>query len=250
METAEFYNQLAPFYHLIFRDWDASIHRQALALDGVIREFWGQNQRTILDVACGIGTQAIGLAQLGYNVTASDLSPDAIERAKHEAAQRGLSIAFSVADMRNAYQQHQRQFDVVIACDNAVPHLLSDDDLLAVFQTFYQCVRPGGGCLMSVRDYAKEACTGIQVKGYEVRQEGSIRFMLFQVWEFHGLIYDLALYIVEDRGDANPITRVMRSQYYAVSVDKLMTLLREAGFQNVQRLDGRLFQPLIIGTKI
>ncbi len=249
MATAEFYSQLAPFYHLIFQDWETSIHRQAVALDSVIREFWGQDHRTILDVACGIGTQALGLAQLGYNVIASDLSPAAVDRAKYEAAQRGLSIAFSVADMRDAYNHHRRQFDVVMACDNALPHLLSDDALLAAFQAFYQCVRPGGGCLMSVRDYDKEDCTGVQVKAYEVRVEGSIRYLLFQVWEFHGLIYDLALYIVEDRGDANPATRVMRSQYYAVSVDKLMMLLRKAGFQKVQRLDDRLFQPLIIGTK-
>jgi SAM-dependent methyltransferase len=249
MTTAEFYDQLAPLYHLIYPDWEASIRRQATALDSVIREFWGKDHRTILDVACGIGTQALGLAQLGYDVTASDLAPAEIERAKHEAAQRSLPIAFSVADMREVHHHHLRQFDVVVACDNAIPHLLSDDALLAAFQAFFQCVRPGGGCLISVRDYDKEERSGLQVKAYGVRLEGSIRYLLFQVWEFHGLIYDLALYYVEDRGDANPATRVMRSQYYAVSIDKLMTLLRDAGFQKVQRLDDRFFQPLIIGTK-
>src|SRR5579859_4697440 len=91
--TRRFYDD-----HLIFRDWEASIHRQAVALDSVIREFWGQDHRTILDVACGIGTQALGLAQLGYTVIASDLSPNAIDRAKYEAAQRGLvgSISYSL----------------------------------------------------------------------------------------------------------------------------------------------------------
>ncbi len=43
--------------------------------------------------------QALGLAQLGYEVKASDLSAEEIERAKKEAFQRNLQIAFSVADM-------------------------------------------------------------------------------------------------------------------------------------------------------
>jgi len=39
----------------------------------------------ILDCACGIGTQAIGLAALGYCVTASDLSEGALAEAKKRA---------------------------------------------------------------------------------------------------------------------------------------------------------------------
>ena len=61
MSVERFYDELAPFYHLIFPDWEASIRRQAEALDGVIRERWGDGRLSILDVACGIGTQALGL---------------------------------------------------------------------------------------------------------------------------------------------------------------------------------------------
>jgi len=45
---------------------------------------------------------------------------------RREAEQRGLAIDFSVADMREVSSRHLRPFDVVIACDNSVPHLLSD----------------------------------------------------------------------------------------------------------------------------
>jgi SAM-dependent methyltransferase len=96
----------------------------------------------------------LGLAALGYEVTASDLSPAAVERARTEARQRNLSIQTSVADMRLAYDHHRRTFDVVIACDNSVPHLLADSDILSAFQQFYACTAPHGVCLVSVRDYA------------------------------------------------------------------------------------------------
>ena len=36
-DKPDFYDRLAPFYHLIFPDWEASIARQAAALDAVIR---------------------------------------------------------------------------------------------------------------------------------------------------------------------------------------------------------------------
>jgi ubiquinone/menaquinone biosynthesis C-methylase UbiE len=81
MSVADFYDQLSPFYHLIYADWDASVKRQASQLDAVIRELWEGRVRTVLDAACGTGTQAIGLAELGYQVTASDISLESLERA-------------------------------------------------------------------------------------------------------------------------------------------------------------------------
>ncbi len=249
MMPAEFYDQLAPFYHLIYPDWEASMTQQAAALDSILQEFWGAETTTILDVACGIGTQALGLAKLGYQVTAADLSRAAAARARREAAARHLDLPCFVADMRHLALQGQRQYDVVMACDNAVPHLLTDKDLLTAFQAWYTCVRPGGGCLITVRDYDREDRTGIQVKPYGLRIEGSTRYLLFQVWEFHGALYELALYCIEDHGGRHAITHVLRTTYYAIGTETLMALMRQAGFQDVQRLEARFYQPVLIGTR-
>jgi 2-polyprenyl-3-methyl-5-hydroxy-6-metoxy-1,4-benzoquinol methylase len=72
--TNRFYAGLTPLYHLIYPDWDKSIQHQASMLDSVIREIWGDDASSVLDVSCGIGTQARGLSGKGYHVTASDLS--------------------------------------------------------------------------------------------------------------------------------------------------------------------------------
>src|SRR5262245_2104355 len=105
---SSFYDELASLYHLIYPNWDESILRQAGQLTEIIRDRWGASARSILDVSCGIGTQAIGLAKLGFVVTASDLSTGAISRAKHEAQHRNASVDFSVCDMREAYDHHRR----------------------------------------------------------------------------------------------------------------------------------------------
>ena len=246
--TKDFYDKMAPFYHMIYPDWEQSIERQAAQLDTVIQENWGNNVQTILDVSCGIGTQALGLARLNYQVTASDLAEAAVERAKQEAQKRGLTIPFSVADMRQAYSHHQAQFEVVISCDNAVPHLLTDDDILQAFGQFYDCVRPGGGVLITVRDYEKEE-RQTQIKPEGVHVEDGNRYVLLQVWEFEGEIYEMSMYVVKDDGSAACRTQVMRAEYYAVGTTRLLALLAEAGFEDVKRVDGTYYQPVLVGTR-
>jgi 2-polyprenyl-3-methyl-5-hydroxy-6-metoxy-1,4-benzoquinol methylase len=84
----DFYDRMASLYHLIFPNWEESIERQAGQLAGIIHDRWGGEARTVLDVSCGIGTQALGLARRGFTVTASDLSAGAVARARDEARRR------------------------------------------------------------------------------------------------------------------------------------------------------------------
>jgi SAM-dependent methyltransferase len=246
----EFYDRMASLYHLIFESWEESIARQAEQLSGIIQERWGSGVRHMLDVSCGIGTQSIGLAQRGYVVTASDLSPGAIARAKVEAQQRGVRIDFSVCDMRAAHSHHQRQFDVVISADNSITHLLSDDDLLLALRQIHDCTRKGGGCLLSVRDYDQEPRGTSLVKPYGVREEGGKRYVIFQVWDFVGQLYDLSMYfVIDDRSSEQLVTHVLRTQYNAVGTGRLLDLMRQVGFVETQRLDGRFYQPVLVGTR-
>ena len=250
LSPRDFYDALTPYYHLIFADWEVSIGNQSRALDGIIRSTGSAPTRTVLDAACGIGTQSIGLAQLGYAVTASDLSPSAVARAQREASQRGLSIQCSVADMRGVHAHHRRTFDVVLACDNAIPHLLSDADILAALEQFYRCVRPGGLCLISVRDYsALDLSTPVQVHPYGVRVVDGTRYVLFQVWEIRAPFYDTTFYVMEHRRGAQPMIHASQTTYYAVPMATLARLMEQAGFCEVRRIDGQFFQPVLVGRK-
>lgn len=138
----------------------------------------------------------------------------------------------------------------MISCDNSLPHLLTDEHLLLALQQMRACLSVGGGCIVTVRDYALEERGRNIVKPYGVRIEGGKRYLLFQVWDFEGDQYDIAFFIVEeDLSSGKARTHVMRSRYYAVSTDQLMGLMREAGFGNVRRLDGVFYQPLLVGTR-
>jgi SAM-dependent methyltransferase len=248
---AAYYDQLAPYYKYLLQDWEASVSRQAAVLDGVIGEFFGPRARRLLDAACGIGTQSLGLAQLGYTVTASDISALAVEQARAEAARRGLSIAFGMADMRRLVQAYPQPFDVVLAGDNAIPHLLSDAEILLAFEQFYRCTQPAGGCILSVRDYAQmDERRGQKLHPRTTHLTPTGRIVVFDLWEFDGDFYDFTTYVVDDQNAATATTHVIRGgRYYCVTVATLEKLLRQAGFQRVVTLTDRFYQPLLVGLK-
>jgi SAM-dependent methyltransferase len=122
MSVRAFYDELAPLYHLVYEDWERSVARQGAALASLIAEYWGKDAQAVLDAAVGIGTQALGLLARGFRVTGSDLSIGAVRRARREAAERRLPLACMVADFR-ALPVPSATFDVVVLCDNSLPHL-------------------------------------------------------------------------------------------------------------------------------
>ncbi|MBU0973874.1 MAG: class I SAM-dependent methyltransferase [Proteobacteria bacterium] len=249
--TNQFYDQLAPYYKYVYQDWEASVTRQAGILNDVFSEYSKTPAKTILDAACGIGTQSIGLARLGYQVCASDLSVGEVEKAEVEAKNVGLTIDFRVADMRKLSEIFTGPFDVVISCDNSVPHLLSNADILQAFKQFYQCTKEGGLCLVSVRDYAKmEHQDGKKMFPRTIHPIEGGDLVMFDVWEFEGDQYEITSYIIEDKGGMEATTRVLHGgRYYCVEIPTLEKLFLEAGFKKVNTLRDRFFQPLIVAIK-
>ena len=96
MSVSAFYDDLAADYHLLFDDWQEAVRRQAAVLHRLI----GGGRLRILDVSCGIGTQSLGLAALGHEVTGRDASPASLTRARREADALGVRTTFEVGDMR------------------------------------------------------------------------------------------------------------------------------------------------------
>ncbi len=250
--TESYYNGLAPYYKYIYPNWDKSVERQADALDRIIQEFGGKDANSVLDAACGIGTQSIGLAKLGYHVTASDLSSGEIQQARQEASRYGVEIEFQVADMRHVNEIYQKEFDVVMACDNAVPHLLTDEEILLAFKQFYACTKPDGICIISVRDYVLLERREQEKKMYPrlVHQTDDGQILIFDVWDVEGDYYEITTYLVDDRGVPTAQTQVLRGgKYYCVEIATLERLLGEAGFREVHTLRDRFFQPLIVAKR-
>lgn len=248
MSVRSFYDELAPLYHLVYEDWGTSVSRQGAMLASLITECWGANARAVLDAAVGIGTQALGLLEKGYRVAGSDLSVGAVTRARSEALARHLPLISLVADFR-ALPVRSAVFDIVLLGDNALPHLDSEADIRTALAGCFRCVRPGGGCLISMRDYQSPPPTGtVEVRPYGERLWAGRRYQLRQVWTWSGPRYDLSFEITPADGtDAKAI--VLKTSYLAIPVEQVAGLMRSVGFEDVRRIDGRFFQPVLVGTR-
>ncbi len=248
-----FYDALAADYHLLWADWHEAVRRHGEVLDGLLRERLGEGPFSVLDCCCGIGTQTIGLALRGHRLQARDLSPQAVARAEREAAAFGVSVSFGVADVRTLADQLPGVFDAVIACDNALPHLLTDDGLLRGVRGMAAKLRPGGVLLASIRDY--DALVRERPRATPVRlHEGPpFRRAVFQVWDWaaDGRTYRVHQFILCEGGD-DWRARHHATEYRALLREELEAALREAGMADVRwhmPQDGGWYQPLVAARK-
>jgi SAM-dependent methyltransferase len=247
--ASAFYDRLAPYYHLLYGDWEASIARQGAALARLLASCGVHAEDPVLDAACGIGTQTLGLVGQGYRLTASDVSPGAIERLDRELYARGLQARTHVDDLRLLRHVADASMAAVLACDNSIAHLLSDAELLQCFSQCHRCLRPSGVAVFSVRDYAAIPRVNPDVRPYAIRDVADERFLAVQVWDWEGDQYDLRMYLTVERPDGSCTTEVLRSRYYAVGIERLLELMQQAGFIQTQRLDDVLFQPVLLGRR-
>jgi glycine/sarcosine N-methyltransferase len=140
VSTAQFYDGLADTYHALYPDWRSASRAQGRTLDRLLSR-WHHSPADIADVACGIGTQLIGLAGLRHRVLGAGISARAVRRARRECAAAGVPAALLVADMRELPLDDSCA-DAVICADNALPHLLTGDDVLAALEQMHRILRP------------------------------------------------------------------------------------------------------------
>jgi ubiquinone/menaquinone biosynthesis C-methylase UbiE len=249
LDVRGFYDALAPWYHLVYRDWEASVAQQGQALASLLASEGSSPSQNVLDAAVGIGTQALGLATRGFRVTGSDISPVAVHRAGNEAARLGIQLRLVIADVR-ALPVRSATFDAVIACDNALPHLLSEREIHQALRECLRCLRPNGRCVISMRDYEAPPPSGtVETRDYGDRVWSGRACRLAQIWRWHGAFYDVAFELVTTDSAKEVVARTPPTTYFAIRTERVVMLMERAGFTRVRRIDGCLFQPVLVGVR-
>jgi len=115
---------------------------------------------TALDLGTGPGTQAIALAERGFNVTATDLSATAIEKAQAIAQQKGLDISWKQDDILNT--QLDQTFDFVL--DRGCFHVFPPERRQDYLRVVERLIKPNGYLFLKCFSHL------------ETREEGPYRF--------------------------------------------------------------------------
>ena len=91
-----------------------------------------------LDIGCGEGADAIWLAEQGWQVTAVDVSPTAVERGRRAATERQVEVQWHAIDLLG--EPPSEQFDLVTLHYPAFPIEQAE----AVVRLLTGSVKPGG----------------------------------------------------------------------------------------------------------
>ncbi|MBC7820315.1 MAG: class I SAM-dependent methyltransferase [Planctomycetaceae bacterium] len=99
----------------------------------------------VLDVGCGAGNYSLKLLERlpNRNVTLIDLSRPMLDRAVQRIQPMTTGTVKSIQSDIRELVLGQNRFDIILAAA-VLHHLRTDDEWSAVFQKFYDALRPGG----------------------------------------------------------------------------------------------------------
>lgn len=248
-----FYDRLAQSYHLTYADWRKEVIRQGAVLDRLFRSVMGEGPYSVLDCACGIGTQSIGLAGRGHRVHGTDVSEASVERARKEAADSGAGVTFAVADMRALADAVEGPYDVVIACDNVLTHMVTEEDLRSALGGVFSVLRPGGLFVASLSDHEEALRTRARAPEPKVFDgaDGTRVIQTLMDWSPDGRTYRLTLFILRREGGEWTLEH-HETVERALLRRECSALLADQGFEQVawhMPAETGFFQPLVTARK-
>jgi len=98
--------------------------------------------KNVLEIGCGSGTNAIWLAQQGYDVTATEVAPTALELAGKKASEAKVRITFKLSDICEEAPIDQHSVGFVF--DRGVFHVMPADKRSLFVDRVSATLMPGG----------------------------------------------------------------------------------------------------------
>ena len=248
--TQTFYDNLATQYDKLFQDWQTTVQEQAVILENLFSAHGFDRSARILDCACGIGTQAIGLALRGYPVTASDISNGELAEARERAAKNQVQLPFVHADFCSLSEVFSDPFDIVICMDNALPHMLTAEDLEKAIGSITRQIADGGLFVASIRDYDALLQDRPPYSPPYIHRTDKGQRVSFQTWVWEGEHYKLTQYIIDDQ-ETLQVSK-FDCEYRATRRDELTKLLLDSGCSEVVWKfpeETGFYQPIVVAKK-
>jgi SAM-dependent methyltransferase len=198
------YDRFAWFYN---KYWGGEYSRPALAIFNVILFPHLPDGCRILDLCCGAGQIAIGLTELGYQVTGVDGSEAMLEFARANAP----GAEFIRADARDF--RLPDKFQAVISAFDSLNHIMELEELKTVFRNVHDAMEDDGVFLFDLNMVRASYKPEEKLKRYDVT--------MFRLEDASWRRSDLTLF----------------QRYY--SPDDVVTALVECGFSRVKTYDAR-----------
>lgn len=121
--------------------WDDRTSRTVAANPYLVQETAGSMPGSALDAGCGVGAEAIWLAEQGWRVTGADISAAALDAAAKQARSAGVDVTWIEADLTTWNPTDRWDLVTTHYAHPSIPQL-------EFYRHIAQWVAPGGSLLI------------------------------------------------------------------------------------------------------
>jgi SAM-dependent methyltransferase len=187
----------------------------------------------VLDCAAGTGPLAVGLAQHGFDVTATDASAGMVERTRGLASREGVGLTARECRWEDLAAQGFAPFDAALCVGNSLAHAPGRAARRTALHAMAAALKPGGRLVLTSRNFElmRAVDPGLQVFDRVIERDGRRGVVIYSWWlaedweDEHA--FDVAVALLGDDGGVRTIGE--RLSFWPFSHDTLGGDLRAAG---------------------
>ena len=204
--------------------------RTLAEVEFIERELGVERGARLLDLACGAGRHAIGMAKRGHRVTGFDFNAGYLELAARAAREAGAQVTWVRGDMRDF--RFDERFDAVYSYFTSFGYY-SDDENEQVLANVAAALAPGGKFLIEMADrdfmltHPSQRSWTQREDGALIMEENTLDRVSSRVTSRQTLI---------EPGAGSRITKEYNLRVYTCA--ELSALMRRHGLEPVRALGG------------
>lgn len=197
----------------------------------------GLQPRTVVDLACGTGSATRILAEMGYDVTAVDLSEDMLTEAMDKCSDLGNLPRF----VHQSLQQLRlpRAVDMAVCFLDSLDYILDPKDCAEAIRRAYKALNPGGIFIFDVNTPEKLQSMDGQVF---LDEDDDVYCVWRGEFDARTNICSYGMDLFQREGEVW-YRSFEEHQEYAYSIEQLTGFLKDAGFTHIEVYADRQFTP-------
>lgn len=183
--------------------------------------------KSVFETACGTGKITTELYRLGFDITASDISPKMLSVASDNSRAKGCDIKYILQDMQRI-EVGSKADAVISACDG--PNYLDAGGFFNFARSAYEALNDGGMLLFDISSANKIKSMDGEVY-FDDRDDASYIWQNTYDKETNSIFMDITLFVRRGRLYERFSER---HRQYAHDLETLRSILISAGYKSIE----------------